>query len=624
MTQHFWNDAITSALLTHLWQSTLFAAFAWMLTRLLRSSRARVRFAVWMTASIKFLIPFALLVYLGRHLSKPVLQPRLSTPFYTVIEEISQPFTRAVPSTAGPAVPAHSLAANSWLPVVLAAVWLCGCLVMLTRWLRQWNTARRLVREAVALNQGREVRALRDAESAMQTRRPVPILLTHKAVEPGVFGFFRPVLIWPAGLSQRLDDAHVRSIIAHELEHVRHCDNMAAAIHAAVEAFLWFHPLLHWMGKKMNEERERACDESVLAQSNQPEKYAEGILKVCAFCLDAPLPCVAGVSGSDLKERVLRIMNGDTGVSLSTDARILLITAASLAALLPVVIGVVRGQSGTAPTPMSSEEDASGLPRYEVASIKHAPSIHTRRRLMLTPDGTRIQGVELQMVLRHAFGVEDDRIIGAPQWTRSDCYDIEAKVAPEDAPKMSKLTMEERNAMLIPVLVDRFNLKYHHETRELPMYALVVAKGGPRMVEKKDLAPIPHVVTDGQNSGRSLQDSAYLPGRMMMDFGRIEGQGTPIGMIVDPLAKYLGRSVIDKTGLTGRYDFTLQWTPDNAPPMTGGPDGPGNMPHLDTASDAPQISLFAAIQEQLGLKLESEKGKVDVIVIDHIEPPTAN
>lgn len=102
--------------------------------------------------------------------------------------------------------------------------------------------------------------------------------------------------------------------------------------------------------------------------------------------------------------------------------------------------------------------------------------------------------------------------------------------------------------------------------------------------------------------------------------GHIESEGATTYMLVHSLAPQLGRTVIDRTGLTGRYDFKLQWTPDNAPPPMPG----GSLAKSDDADDAPQVSLFTAIQEQLGLKLEAEKGKVDVIVIDHIDLPSAN
>lgn len=108
----------------------------------------------------------------------------------------------------------------------------------------------------------------------------------------------------------------------------------------------------------------------------------------------------------------------------------------------------------------------------------------------------------------------------------------------------------------------------------------------------------------------------------MMAPGRIESQATSIDMLAHALAPQLGRSVVDKTGLTGRYDYTLKWAPDNAPPpMMGAPGGPAQ---VEAASDAASVPLFTALQEQLGLKLESEKSSVDVIVIDHIDLPSAN
>ena len=106
--------------------------------------------------------------------------------------------------------------------------------------------------------------------------------------------------------------------MSHEVEHVCRRDNLTAAIHALVEAIFWFHPLVRWMSVKLNEERERACDESVLERNARPEAYADSILKVCAFCLEPPSPCVSGVSGADLKERILRIMAQRSGAALNS------------------------------------------------------------------------------------------------------------------------------------------------------------------------------------------------------------------------------------------------------------------------------------------------------------------
>jgi len=221
------------------------------------------------------------------------------------------------------------------------------------------------------------------------------------------------------------------------------------------------------------------------------------------------------------------------------------------------------------------------------------------------------------MILLTAFGVEDDRIIGAPSWVNTNRYDIEAKVAPEDAPKRDKLKGEDRNAMLIPLLTGRFNLKYRHETRELPMYALVVAKGGPKLTKGEPLPPGGIKPADGEP-----KDAAKEHFKIMTVPGHLEANSMPMYLLADVLTRLnvLGRIVVDKTGLTGNYNFTLQWTSDNLPfPVMSDAYGLGG-----TAKDAAPSSLFTALQEQLGLKLESEKDHVDVIVIDHIDPPSPN
>jgi uncharacterized protein (TIGR03435 family) len=147
----------------------------------------------------------------------------------------------------------------------------------------------------------------------------------------------------------------------------------------------------------------------------------------------------------------------------------------------------------------------------------------------------------------------------------------------------------------------------------LPSYSLLIAKGGPKLKEAKQDTP-------PANDGQKNEDRPR--GRMMLDRGRLQGEGVTVEFLAQALSRQLGRTVIDKTGLAGNYDYTLQWTPDDAgPPMPGAEPG---APHNDAASDAVGPSIFSALQEQLGLKLESSKGPVDVIVIDHIDLPSEN
>jgi len=264
--------------------------------------------------------------------------------------------------------------------------------------------------------------------------------------------------------------------------------------------------------------------------------------------------------------------------------------------------------------PAALAQPARDALQFDVVSIKPTPPGDDKVLVELLPDGDTFHafhGATVRVILRAAFDVEDERIIGGPSWMNSDRYDIEAKVIPEDAPKLDKLTGEDRRAMFIPVLTERFHLKYHHETRQRPMYALVVAKGGPKLTKG---------VPDG-----SPEDPAKEHHKTMTVGGHIEADSVPMYVLADQLNRLhcLGRIVVDKTGLTGNYSFTLKWTSDNAPfpVMESTGSGAGQ---AEGGRDAAQLSLFTAIQEQLGLKIESEKDSVDVIVIDHIDRPSPN
>lgn len=222
------------------------------------------------------------------------------------------------------------------------------------------------------------------------------------------------------------------------------------------------------------------------------------------------------------------------------------------------------------------------------------------------------------MILENALGVDEKHISGVPSWANTARYDIEAKVAPEDAPQLNKLKSTDRNAMLEALLAERFNLKYHHETRELPVYALITAKGGPKMARgERD-----------NETGSKAEDRAGNPPKehhkVMTIPGHIEADSVPMYILADQLTRLnaLGRPVIDKTGLAGNYNFTLRWTADNLPfPILHDAGG------LDAATakdDNSPSSLITALEEQLGLKLVPQKNRSDIIVIDHIEAPSPN
>jgi len=302
--------AIAPSLGNHLWQSTMFASAIALLTLALRNNRAQVRYWLWLAASLKFLIPFSLLIGLGSHLASPRATAVPKTGLYFAMEQVGQPFTRQAVPLIPDATPSTVFQSLSHLLPALLAVWLCGFVVVLFVWCVRWRRISAVVREAEPLRQGREVEVLRSFESAPGMPKHVEIRSSHGSLEPGVFGIARPVLLWPHGITGRLEDEHLKSILAHELLHIRRRDNLAAAIQMLVEAVFWFHPMVWWMGTRLVEERERACDEQVLESGGDRQVYAESILKICEFCVGSPLTCVSGVTGAELKTRITRIMSG--------------------------------------------------------------------------------------------------------------------------------------------------------------------------------------------------------------------------------------------------------------------------------------------------------------------------
>jgi uncharacterized protein (TIGR03435 family) len=610
--------AVTPTVANHLWQSTLFAVAAAILTLGLRKNYARVRYRLWLAASIKFLVPFSLLISLGGHLARPSVSKSPQSGLYSVVEELSQPFSQAAAPVAAPVEHASRAAyLLTWLQGILIAVWLFGFVARLSLWWWRWRRlSAAVMRDAVPVSQGREVDTLRRLEQVRGMGTPIVFLFSQDSLEPGIFGIVRPALLWPAGISVHLTDAQLEAIIAHEICHVRRRDNLAAAMHMVVEAIFWFHPLVWWLGARLIEERERACDEEVLQLGNPPQVYAEGILKTCEFSVGSPLACISGVSGADLKKRIVDIMQKPIALKLGLGKKLLLIAAGAMAAAGPVVFGLIQEPHSQAAAPVAGT--APKLPAYEVASIKPDKSGTDMTMLRTTPVGFIATNVPLKMLIQQAYGVEDNQILGAPSWIGSARFDIEAKVSSSETDALRDLSPDQRRLMLQPLLADRFQLKVHTEVRDLPILALVVAKGGPKLHEAKPGDTYPNGIKgfDGEPGG---------PGLMHMGPGQLTAQGLAMSDVAKLLSQQLGRTVHDKTGLAAKYDFTLQWTPDRgASPMPGaaepGQQGPGAT--LSTDSSGP--SLFTAIQEQLGLKLDSQKGPVEVVIIDHVEAPSEN
>lgn len=262
-------------------------------------------------------------------------------------------------------------------------------------------------------------------------------------------------------------------------------------------------------------------------------------------------------------------------------------------------------------------------PEFEVASIKPDHSADMRAGIAMEPGGRFVAtNIPVKMLITMAYQLKENQISGLPGWADSDRFDIAAK--PE---KGAGIKPEDIRLMIQGLLADRFQMTFHKDTKEMPIYALVVGKNGAKMAASKGNADFGGDDVRARGGRPPLQEGGVKGGgrgqgiRMMR--GEINGQNVTTAMLADMLSRITGRSVIDKTGLAGSYDFTLKYTPEGAAPMLkpgGGADGADAPPPAE--SDRP--SIFVAVQEQLGLKLESQRGPVDLYVIDKIEKPSEN
>ncbi len=566
--------AIAPALGNHLWQSTLFAVAAGLLTLILRKNHARARYWLWLTASAKFLIPFSLLINLGNLLSWARGSAEIKAP-------------------------------------VFITAWLCGFVVVLFAWCVRWRRVAAAMREAAPLREGREIDALRRLEPI--AGKPIEIVLSRASLEPGIFGIARPVLIWPEGISKHLEDAHLEAILAHEVWHVRRRDNLAAAIHMVVEAIFWFHPLVWWLGGRLVEERERACDEEVVEFGSERQVYAESILKVCEFCVGSPLACVSGVTGSDLKKRMVDIMNERIARKLDFGRKLLLSTAGVLALTLPLIFGLVnapqiRAQEQTENAGATISNVDVSIKPSELSTQTYAASGVHLVKMMYSPTGFKAANASLQTIIQEAYGVQASQIAHAPEWIKTAAYDVQIETGDKANDAGREESPEQRRArgqrVLQGILAGRFKLNVHREIRELPSYALVIAEDGGKLQPAKPAGSYPDGIKgpEGRLMGTSM--------RMKLDGGQAVGMDVRNASTADlasQLSRQLGSVVVDKTGLTGNYDFALNWTSD-----------------ASQNPEASASSLFTALQEQLGLKLEPQKAPMEVLIIDHVERQAKN
>jgi bla regulator protein BlaR1 len=429
----------------------------------------------------------------------------------------------------------------------------------------------------------------------------------------------------PAGIESHLTAPELQAVIAHEVCHIRRGDNFTAALHMLTETAFWFHPVVWWIGGRLVAERERACDEAVLAIGNEPVTYARAIVNTCAMYAASPIACVAGVTGSDLAARIEAIVRNECPLPVSTWRKT--VVAATVTGILaaPLGYGMLRAAPRTdAATPDEAALiQAGGAPTFDAASVKVNNSGLDQAFDRVLPGGRYVAtNMPLAVLIRFAYApprsrsLEPFEISGGPGWLLSDRFDIEATAGRD-------VSLTELRAMLRTLLAERFQLEAHFEQRQGSVYRLSLARPGrlgPQLrPATADCAVMPFDPLRG-----------FVPGQKPKCFYFGPSPDAPIGsnrayqairgMTMQEFAAaiygHLGRRVIDETGLSGYFDGEFEFTADiKLPPPPSG---------VNPFDGQTLPSIFSVLPQQLGLKLEPGRGLVDILLIDHAERPTPN
>ncbi len=409
-------EAQSASIGNHLWQSTLFGVVAASVAVTLRRNEAPLRFWVWFLASAKFLVPIAPLVQLGSYLHGCAAgrSPKHST---SVVEIVGQPFARSAQHVIGRSPVSHPFL--TMVPFCLAALWLLGTVTVLIMWGHRWFTIFRMKRAATPLISGLET-AIPKTLSALTGGDTISILLSDGHLEPGIFGIARPVLLWPKAITQELTPMQLRAVLAHEAWHVRRKDNLTAAVQMVIEAVLWFHPFVWWFGSRQMEERERACDEGVLSLGSAPTVYAESILRTCKFCVEASLPCVAGVNGSNLKRGITRIMQTQNIRPLSKAKKCLLGALTTTAVAAPLIFDAFSAPQLGAQT--NAAEATSGPLR--ITAIRRNVAGSNMMQFKRTGNDTSISYTTVKNLIQTAYSLKEYQLTGGPDWIDKERFDI--------------------------------------------------------------------------------------------------------------------------------------------------------------------------------------------------------
>lgn len=589
-----WVQRLGTTLLHFLWQGSAIALLYGAARHYwARNSNPRVRYllACGALAAVSAAPVLTWLLLRPPDAGPPILYRIQSTPAPASSEVVAT--TAALPESIRAAVSAvQPEQFLSWVVIL----WLAGAVVFWIRMFAGWILAARMRSVSVRRAPPEWQQTLGRLAEQVGVDGPVRLLVSALVQTPAVVGWLRPVVLVPVGALAGLPAAQVEALLLHELAHMRRHDYLVNILQSMAESLLFYHPAVWWISGHIRAEREHCCDDVAVSIAGDAFTYACALAQLEAYRPAHPAAAMAANGGS-LAGRIARLLGrprpsvrGGLGPGALAAALLLLAAAYGLFA-----------QSGARPA-------------FQVASVKRGPvyaddPTHHPMGGGYQPGG-RLHMVNMPLIdlIQFAYADHDSPhwlplprylVVGGPAWADTDGYDIDAKPeSPVDPKQMWLMTQT--------LLADRFKLVLHRETRQLPVYVLQVAKGGPKLPPAKPAECLsfppgtpPHHVPGKVDCGYVSGPGGESPAGPL----HIWGRKAHVSDLARELTFTLGRPVLDQTGFSGEFDVNLTYYPDQS-------------------SQGP--TLFEALQEQLGLKLTATKGPVEVLVIDHAQRPTPN
>lgn len=557
-----------AAVLNSFWLALGVTALVWLALKFLARINAATRYVIWWAVlGVVLVLPLAprlAELWHSREPARVAAAAPVSSPRVTLLPPVIEPGVVTV----------EQKRVGTW-PLWALGLWTAILLFRLTQIGRSWIFLRGVKRRASIAPRGLP---------SCGVTRPVRLLLSSDVSSPMAIGFLKPAVILPEAVAGQLEERELDHVLLHELAHIARLDDWTNLAARLVGAACALHPVAVWILRQIEREREMACDDFVVTLTGAAQPYAESLARLSelrwAQRNDVLASGILG-SGSKAGHRIEMLLRRGREFS----------PRVSLKRAAMVCLALLGFASASALAPRWIVFAQQPRMNFEVVSIKPGNPINRQVVIgALGPRGFTATNASLRMIIGFAYGLRNQQIFGGPGWVDSAKFDIQAK--PDRAiPVPDWAASGQMELMVQSLLADRFKVAVHRETRDETVYDLVVDRGGVKLKE-----------TDAGPS-----DPPGLFGSLS---SHLTGVAVQVGVLADALSQISGSAVVDKTGLPGKYDFTLTFTPETS---------------AGTASGAPNgSSIFTALPAQLGLRLEPSRGPVDILVIDHAEKPDAN